>query len=1596
MFREFNVKFEDVEMLGGADNLLEGTEITKVIVRGDNNKMSSLDSMLKDCNELDTIDGELDLNGVSDIDNLLEGTELVKSIDLKNINNENITANNSFPYVDRINIGGEVYNKKAMQNVIASKDWTFDNITYNGTVGDNVVTKEVNIIDDNKATIKDTLEQKATGIEIIGQTYENLVVGSGEATLLDELTLESIDGNTKEFNPHLEQPICVEAIEGETYQNLVEGKGEYKLTDTFSTTWTEENNTLENMPNAIEIPEIWGNTVQGYARAVSNKDLVNHMNNLGYSNVKFELIDDDTMIETNWGYWQPENYRDTIASDNSKALQLKPNTSYSFRTSIPFFDRSAIVSTTNILLSLKDTLSGTFTTDDTGLVAIVLMTNPHNTPFNFILVEGDVVPNIPFDLNYIQSVGDLYVDEEGTPILDEEGNEQYKLEIESSNTLFNEKYLKDGFKKELYNGRYVYHATGSTIDNGLFVYNKYKFKENTQYHIKYECANINNLSWKYLEVEYTDKTKGFTTIVDNLDGKNHILTNANKTVSKLGFTIEGRYNPLYIYADSIIISETDDNYDLIETDKTTILMPQPLRRVDSVSDKLYWDNNKNKYIVEKNIDAIIPNISEYGDIIRDEFTNNERFTFNVPSSIKYSKAHTSTNDESLVVSNFIVCNYGDYDKVEYRNGICKASNQFKVFFEKGRFVTVEKFKTWFENSNTTFYYSNTSPQIIETKILEKPSLETYSPKTYISTNTEIQPSQMTITNKKVDFIPLGLQANKDYTLQLDSVGKDDKPITVNLGGTETTVQPINDTSKHHKVVVRTPNTLTTDKLDLSGEGVVVNDVMLFEGESNEIKQDVGYVDGIESIGEYYLDYHLNLDEFSSSSHSSYYKLQDRNINVLQVDNRAGANSVLLGIKNGDYTIDVTDNTIVQIFTASGTWVTQLSNGENINITEPIRVKLTSTNNTYPFTTHFNLKKDNSVYEECYKIDILSHEGGLSLTNISYNYLINAKVYMLDGWRCIILPFKSSDVFTVKKKIRDGSRDFRYCIFNSVSNTSPSRINLLDGGFNSEETLTWKSSGDWVGIGFVTDYKTDLLSKVEFSILCDNSQIPRYLQPIEKQSSQSILLPQPLNKIGEIKDKFYWDDNKGYYCIEENAPKIYLHTLNWVYTYNDNLPEDEICFMVSNYCQSNNITLPSFNVNIMKEIIKHNIPILNNTVNDTSQGVDAFAYHGSGNIYFRTKRENLVDDSPIQYLKEKGYFVILTRPTPNIIDLPHYSKKYSLDTYMPTTYLECTNSPMQPSRILLESDTVRYKPSVLVTDTDYTIQFECKEKSDKKVKLNLGGTEKEVDVEVGLNHVSITTPSEIDTSLYKDRLFLSGAGNKVADVIVNKGEMNQYPEYFNGIQNTGELQDDGTYKIDVETYSQTNNIFNPNQKYVDGKFINDNGVEQINAGYGYTIDFIKSNPNTRYVGQNTSCIYCYDDNKQFISRIPFWGSGTIVSSATPSNCYYVRFQLEWSKLPNKDLRLHKVAEGNSVIDIDDWKSFTISVTSNNPLAKGDKLYWNKSNKRYEIDRGGSVEVPTVSGDVIDLPRLYQREDTHFSTSTGNIKPSKIKLDYNDLD
>ena len=1683
MFREFNVKFEDVEMLGGADNLLEGTEITKVIVRGDNNKMSSLDSMLKNCNELDTVEGELDLNGVSDIDNLLEGTELVKSINLKNINNENISANNSFPHVDQINIGGELYNKKAMQNVIASKDWTFDNITYSGNVGENLLAKSATMIDDDKTTIKNTLEQKARGFEIIGQTYENLVVGSGEVTLLDELTLESVDGNSKEFNPHLEQPVCVETIEGETYQNLIEGKGEYKLTDTFSTTWTESNNSIENPPSMIEIPEIFGNTVQGFANCVTTDQIVTSLVNTINSGATDYV---DQLPYNNRGYLTVYSsgldINDYSLLTDDCFIQLKPSTTYSY-------NAIRVSSTQNVMIHIYSTnkrigtfqTGSTFTTDSTGKV-IIYPLSVQNGQVEIKLVEGKYnLTQYPwdYDLNYIQSVGDLYVDESGEPILDEEGNEQYKLDM-----------ISHGYVTDAVDGRAIIQnlSLDRAFINVATVYGtptrayfhciakidttKAKtgtfctFSQGGDYSIKYNSTDHSlklsqGGSEYFLSCVNHNEPFSITIKQSNDDKIIHVYFNGIEVVNivseTMGFS-HGNFvafnsqfhtesssgcnyiNIIYAqcskdYGSYVGVNEDDWN-NINKWNKTTILMPQPLRRAGyerygynnngnqhdkPIRDLLYYDAIEKKFFIKKYV------MTNY--VVGNKFIENTIYRqYNTreiipPVSINQTLGHVYAIRpflQSIDNSKLSIIHNGG--TTSQSTMLCTLKEEYTVEESDALFGNVPLYYGYYKNDNELYY------EIIETKILEKPSLETYSPKTYISTNTEIQPSQMSVTNKKVDFIPLGLQPNKDYTLQLDSIGKNDKPITVNLGGTETTVQPINDTSKHHKVVVRTPNTLTTDKLDLSGEGVVVNDVMLFEGGSNEIKQDVEYVEGIESIGElvenlFPIDVieniKTNYDEYKNNYYKKEIQLQPNttySVRYLGKSRGYGYGLIIGGKEN---------------ITGSHSWLCDMNLNSGITtktFTTDLTGKLTfgisfigidSISSFLRQETKVQIEIGNNASSEYfegerYKIDILTTNGVKNLVNTNPN-----------NW-----VVKDSDSVIIKSSIKV-NKGKTYTVFNSMGQWVAVYESDLNG--NQYNLIRQDNTGNWSFIAtseyikvslWNISYVSDKLSQphnmnVRIFEGCDDYGYNGYEE--RKLSIQSILLPQPLNKIGDLKDKFYWDENKGHYCIEQNICSIHI----------------DIDMIGSGVHKGDTVTtlqgqisLPKIYKQYSKGFTTSSLQVIPHATYGTLSGNTCMLRNDYMFVFIQESELISIDADGIrQWFRDNDTTIYFELATPQIIDLPHLNKKYSLDTYMPTTYLECTNSPMQPSRLLLESDTVRYKPSSLEADTDYTVQFECKEKSDKKVKLNLGGTEKEVDATVGLNHVSITTPSELS----KDRLYLSGAGNKVADIIVAKGEMNQYPEYFNGVQSVGELQDDGTYKIEVSTNNGGfKNLFDINNFFVNqnnrGSYVvssEDNSITSNYTDWHYTVetnidlkagkeyliklDFEGTTTHTsKYAlimlgdkGYNLNS-YNHADFEKVIEHTPYTEQDLKVSFNivyTPSSDKTIYFGLSTGLRAGGSIKIKniEIAEYNDNLNMDiPLKSHNISITSNNPLAKGDKLYWNKSNKRYEIDRGGNIEVPTVSGDVIDLPRLYQREDTHFSTSTGNIKPSKVKLDYNDLD
>ena len=180
-------------------------------------------------------------------------------------------------------------------------------------------------------------------------------------------------------------------------------------------------------------------------------------------------------------------------------------------------------------------------------------------------------------------------------------------------------------------------------------------------------------------------------------------------------------------------------------------------------------------------------------------------------------------------------------------------------------------------------------------------------------------------------------------------------------------------------------------------------------------------------------------------------------------------------------------------------------------------------------------------------------------------------------------------------------------------------------------------------------------------------------------------------------------------------------------------------------------------------------------------------------------------------------------------------------------------------------------------------------------------------------------------------------------------MNQYLEYFDGVQSTGELQDDGTYKIEVSTENEFKNT-----NLWDGKKVSD-----------YVTDFIEIYDNTFSLNSYDAYITEYDADRQLVTREYMTSTANKMLTAKNSNCKYITVRSNIFKETDP----YYVKEGllvlsNRMVSLKEKptgfrNSLKVLISSNSPLAKGDKLYWNKSNKRYEIDRGGSIEVPTVS-------------------------------------
>ena len=296
---------------------------------------------------------------------------------------------------------------------------------------------------------------------------------------------------------------------------------------------------------------------------------------------------------------------------------------------------------------------------DTSYITLVLTNNneevEHQEGIYEVVISntkptGYIEPTI---LGYktfpIQSVGELYVDEQGEPILDDDNNEQYKVDIISSNSLWDGKswingrvtgngvpdgsFITNCTLYEPYGLKFTH--TGSsmrgltldniTIDPSKYVYMYFNHKgycnvENSTMGV-YGCwFNWYDKDYKYISTLTVSSTS--PTLTNNNGIKNIDETNTTKSyfiaknipsnakylrICVLCGDVKNNANiDRILYNIQVVQTELKNLTKPIEKVVETVLLPQPLTSSNTINgsevNKLVWNNELSKYIIESSVE----------------------------------------------------------------------------------------------------------------------------------------------------------------------------------------------------------------------------------------------------------------------------------------------------------------------------------------------------------------------------------------------------------------------------------------------------------------------------------------------------------------------------------------------------------------------------------------------------------------------------------------------------------------------------------------------------------------------------------------------------------------------------------------------------------------------------------------------------------------------------------------------------------------------------------------------------------------------------------------------------------------------------------
>lgn len=177
------------------------------------------------------------------------------------------------------------------------------------------------------------------------------------------------------------------------------------------------------------------------------------------------------------------------------------------------------------------------------------------------------------------------------------------------------------------------------------------------------------------------------------------------------------------------------------------------------------------------------------------------------------------------------------------SGIGGANGFIKIGVPKSYLTSADSdgFKQWLSQNPVTVQYQLATESIktVDLNVVDQNNtkidkIHVFNEVTHVNASSdELTP---TVNISKSVSYPTIIKPNTKYTVDLK---RNNKPLTVDLGGTEVTF-----TGDETRKTITTPNTLVNDKLSYYGVGAKCNEIMLIEG---EIERNVDYFTGMQSV-----------------------------------------------------------------------------------------------------------------------------------------------------------------------------------------------------------------------------------------------------------------------------------------------------------------------------------------------------------------------------------------------------------------------------------------------------------------------------------------------------------------------------------------------------------------------------------------------------------------------------------------------------------------------------------------------------------------------------------------------------------------------------